>query len=277
MRTYVEQKLAAARPGREEVIILAPGERDATIARSAAGRIMTIAAPRFPLDRRYRYFADEAALVDTAGRYTTQDSDQAVDSRGWTSFLQLLKKNRPLQPINGIIVAIGVDELIRGDCARIDGHARAVRRRLVELRRTLEVAAPVYVMLTKADLLAGFTEVVGTEHLHLGHAVTDVEPDTGTLTLDDGTTVTGDVVVGADGVHSVVRARVTVAEEISQAQRSDLEQTLSGMSGGKQVAMDVFVDSSIIGGMIVKLGSRMIDGSVRTKLNTLRTRMKEVG
>ena len=104
------------------------------------------------------WFADEAAMVDTAGRYTTQDSDQAVDSRGWTSFLQLLKKNRPLQPINGIIVAIGVDELIRADCAQIDAHARAVRRRMVELRRTLEVAAPVYVMLTKADLLAGFTE-----------------------------------------------------------------------------------------------------------------------
>ena len=104
------------------------------------------------------WFADEAAMVDTAGRYTTQDSDQAVDSRGWTSFLSLLKKNRPLQPINGIIVAIGVDELIRSDCAGIDAHARAVRRRMVELRRTLEVAAPVYVMLTKSDLLAGFTE-----------------------------------------------------------------------------------------------------------------------
>ena len=104
------------------------------------------------------WFADEAALVDTAGRYTTQDSDQAVDSRGWTSFLSLLKKHRPVQPINGIVVAIGVDELIRADCAGIDAHARAVRRRLVELRRTLEVAAPVYVMLTKADLLAGFTE-----------------------------------------------------------------------------------------------------------------------
>ncbi|WP_254602738.1 type VI secretion system membrane subunit TssM, partial [Sphingomonas bacterium] len=104
------------------------------------------------------WFADEAAMVDTAGRYTTQDSDSAVDSRGWTSFLTLLKKNRPLQPINGIIVAIGVDELIRADCAGIDGHARAVRRRLVELRRTLEVAAPVYLLLTKSDLLAGFTE-----------------------------------------------------------------------------------------------------------------------
>ena len=43
-----------------------------------------------------------------------------------------------MQPINGIIVAIGVDELIRSDCAKIDGHARAVRRRLVELRKTLK-------------------------------------------------------------------------------------------------------------------------------------------
>ncbi|WP_326523459.1 type VI secretion system membrane subunit TssM [Sphingomonas sp.] len=104
------------------------------------------------------WFADEAVMVDTAGRYTTQDSDYQVDSKGWTSFLSLLKKHRNLQPINGVIVAIGVDELIRSDCAQIDAHAKAVRRRLVELRKTLEVAAPVYVMLTKADLLAGLTE-----------------------------------------------------------------------------------------------------------------------
>lgn len=104
------------------------------------------------------WFADEAVMVDTAGRYTTQDSNYEVDSRGWTAFLSLLRRNRPLQPVNGVIVAIGVDELIGSDCAAIDSHARAVRRRLVELRKTLEVSAPVYVLLTKADLLAGFTE-----------------------------------------------------------------------------------------------------------------------
>jgi type VI secretion system protein ImpL len=104
------------------------------------------------------WFADEAALVDTAGRYTSQDSDASVDAQGWQSFLGLLKKHRPLQPINGILVAIGLDELIRADRAAIDAHAAAVRRRLTELRRTLEVAAPVYVLLTKADLLAGFVE-----------------------------------------------------------------------------------------------------------------------
>ncbi len=104
------------------------------------------------------WFADEAVMVDTAGRYTTQDSDQAADAAGWTAFLSLLKKNRPLQPVNGVIVAMGVDELLRSDVGGIDAHARAVRRRLVELRRTLEVAVPVYLLLTKADLIAGFAE-----------------------------------------------------------------------------------------------------------------------
>lgn len=104
------------------------------------------------------WFADEAALVDTAGRYTSQDSDASVDSQGWKSFLSLLKRHRPLQPVNGVLVAIGVDELLKADRQSIDNHAAAVRRRLAELRSTLEVAVPVYLILTKADLLAGFVE-----------------------------------------------------------------------------------------------------------------------
>jgi len=104
------------------------------------------------------WFADEAALVDTAGRYTTQDSDSSVDTQGWHSFLGLLKKYRPLSPINGVIVALGIDELLRADRAGLDRHAALVRRRLAEVRATLEVAVPVYLLLTKADLLAGFVE-----------------------------------------------------------------------------------------------------------------------
>jgi len=104
------------------------------------------------------WFADEAVLVDTAGRYTTQDSDATVDAAGWNAFLGLLKRHRPRQPINGVLVAIGIDTLVGSDCAAIDAHARAVRRRLVELRRTLETAVPVYLLVTKADLLAGFTD-----------------------------------------------------------------------------------------------------------------------
>ena len=59
--------------------------------------------------------ADEAVLVDTAGRYTTQDSDAEVDKSGWRSLLKLLRKHRSLEPINGIFVALPIDELQRGE------------------------------------------------------------------------------------------------------------------------------------------------------------------
>lgn len=104
------------------------------------------------------WFADEAVLIDTAGRYTSQDSDAAADSKAWKSFLGLLKRHRPLQPVNGVVVAIGVDELLRGDRLAIDAHAASIRRRLGEIRTGLEISAPVYVLVTKSDLIPGFIE-----------------------------------------------------------------------------------------------------------------------
>jgi len=104
------------------------------------------------------WFADEAVLVDTAGRYTTQESDGLVDAAGWMHFLRLLRRTRPLRPINGIIVALGVDELMSASREQLDAHASAVRRRLTEIHRVLDVTVPVYLLFPKADLLAGFDE-----------------------------------------------------------------------------------------------------------------------
>jgi type VI secretion system protein ImpL len=104
------------------------------------------------------WFAEEAVLIDTAGRYTTQDSDQGNDSASWGSFLSLLKKNRPKQPINGVILAFSVADLMRQDAEIIKSHAETVRARLAEIHETLKVDFPVYVMFTKADLIAGFRE-----------------------------------------------------------------------------------------------------------------------
>ena len=104
------------------------------------------------------WFADEAVLVDTAGRYTSQDSSEARDKEGWTRFLSLLRTNRPLRPINGVMVAISLDSLAESDCAALDRQADLIRRRLLELREGLGTIAPVYVMFTKSDLIAGFRE-----------------------------------------------------------------------------------------------------------------------
>ncbi len=75
----------------------------------------------------------------------------------------------------------------------------------------------------------------------------------------------------------VVRAEATVAEPLSLYQEAALQHALAAATGGKTVNLDVKTDASIIGGIIVKLGSRMVDASVKTNLNSIRTRMKEVG
>ena len=58
------------------------------------------------------WFTEDAVLIDTAGRYTTQDSDAKADKQSWFAFLDLLKKNRPRQPINGVIVAISLEDVL---------------------------------------------------------------------------------------------------------------------------------------------------------------------
>ncbi len=104
------------------------------------------------------WFTNDAVMIDTAGRYTTQESDATVDSGGWMGFLRMLKKHRKRQPINGAIIAISLSDISTQDEAERRSHALAIRARLRELREELGVRFPVYVMFTKADLIAGFTE-----------------------------------------------------------------------------------------------------------------------
>jgi len=104
------------------------------------------------------WFTDEAVLLDTAGRYTTQDSDAAVDQAGWLGFLDLLKKHRRRRPISGALIAISVADLLTGSEAERSAHARAIRARVEELHQRLGIRFPIYVLLTKSDLVAGFTE-----------------------------------------------------------------------------------------------------------------------
>jgi type VI secretion system protein ImpL len=104
------------------------------------------------------WFTEEAILLDTAGRYTTQDSDPEADRRGWTGFLNLLKTYRPLQPINGVIVALSLEEIVHRNPAERLSNARAIRSRLAELSRTFGSRFPIYVLVTKVDLLAGFVQ-----------------------------------------------------------------------------------------------------------------------
>ena len=104
------------------------------------------------------WFTDNAVILDTAGRYTTQDSAADVDKAGWQNFLRLLKETRPRQPLNGVLVVFGLTDLLGLSAAERTNHARAVRTRLIELQEAFGVRLPVYLLFTKLDLLAGFAD-----------------------------------------------------------------------------------------------------------------------
>ena len=104
------------------------------------------------------WFTDDAILLDTAGRYTTQDSDPHQDQTAWLGFLDLLKTYRPRQPVNGALVVMSLADLMAPDPTERLAHARAVRQRLNELYDRFGIRVPVYMLFTKIDLVPGFVE-----------------------------------------------------------------------------------------------------------------------
>jgi F-type H+-transporting ATPase subunit delta len=72
-----------------------------------------------------------------------------------------------------------------------------------------------------------------------------------------------------------VSADVTVAEALNGSNLEALESALKSVTGGKDIDLDIKIDPAIIGGLIVKVGSRMVDSSLRTKLNAIKFAMKE--
>ncbi|WP_322015180.1 type VI secretion system membrane subunit TssM [Paraburkholderia sp. J12] len=113
------------------------------------------------------WFANEAVLIDTAGRYTVQDTatddgDQenpkSKNAAEWRGFLGLLRKRRPRAPINGALLVVSVEELLTCPPSGRKVLAASMRARLEELRQDLGIRFPVYVIVSKIDLLPGFTE-----------------------------------------------------------------------------------------------------------------------
>ncbi len=104
------------------------------------------------------WFTSDAVLIDTAGRYTTQDSYREADRAAWLGFLRLLQQHRPRQPINGAILTLSATDLLQPDADKRRMLAREMRERIDELHRELGIRFPIYVMVTKCDLLAGFAE-----------------------------------------------------------------------------------------------------------------------
>lgn len=103
------------------------------------------------------WMTNHAVILDTAGRWTTQEEDHDE----WIAFLEHVKKHRPRKPLNGLIVAISIQDLLTAHEEQVTAIARRVRERLDEVMGQLRVSLPVYVLFTKCDLVQGFTEMFG--------------------------------------------------------------------------------------------------------------------
>jgi type VI secretion system protein ImpL len=103
------------------------------------------------------WFTNEAILLDTAGRYATESDDRDE----WMAFLSMLRKYRTRRPINGVLVAVNIAELIDANEQQLDGMGKKLRARIDEVMTQLRMVVPVYMLFTKCDLIAGFNEFFG--------------------------------------------------------------------------------------------------------------------
>lgn len=103
------------------------------------------------------WFFEEAVILDTAGRYTIP-IDESRDREEWEKFLVLLAEYRRREPVNGILVTVAADKLLEMNEARLSDEGQSVRKRIDQLMRILGASIPVYMLVTKIDLIPGVLE-----------------------------------------------------------------------------------------------------------------------
>ncbi len=103
------------------------------------------------------WFTDHAVILDTAGRLMFEEVETGGSSE-WKEFLTLLKKSRPRCPVNGVFLVIPSDSLIKDTADEIEQKASKIAKQFDIIQRSLDVRFPVFVVVTKSDLINGFRD-----------------------------------------------------------------------------------------------------------------------
>jgi type VI secretion system protein ImpL len=96
----------------------------------------------------------DAVFVDTAGRYQTE----GIDAEEWASMLETLKKYRGNRPVDGFLLVVNAETILKSDERDMEELAKVLRARLDESMQRLKVRFPVYVVFTHADAIEGFRD-----------------------------------------------------------------------------------------------------------------------
>lgn len=107
------------------------------------------------------WIGDDAVLIDPDGELLTQrnndpDNDGELERRLWLHFVKWLESTRSRRPLNGVVIALDIAHLATTSVSERRAYATLLRARLRELMEILTTRMPVYITLTKLDLLYGF-------------------------------------------------------------------------------------------------------------------------
>ncbi len=183
-----------------------------------------------------------------------QDTVSGVAGRYASALFSLARDERKTDEVAAAIASF--DALI----AESEDLQRLVRSPVFSAREQVKALTAILERAEVTGIAANFIKLVAAKRRLF--AIRDMIRDYGLL---------------YDAGRGVAHAEVTSAAPLGDANVAALKETLRVASGGKDVRLIAKVDPSIIGGLVVKLGSRMVDGSLKTKLNAIRIRMKEVG
>jgi type VI secretion system protein ImpL len=99
---------------------------------------------------------DQAIIIDTAGRYAVPDVDKR-DRKEWATLLSMLSRHKQKEPLNGLVIVVAADRLLECSEEELVEEGQQVRAGINELMEKLEIQMPVYLMVTKCDLVDQFT------------------------------------------------------------------------------------------------------------------------
>ncbi len=99
---------------------------------------------------------DQAIILDTAGRYAVPDNDRR-DRGEWSTLLKMLARHKQKEPLNGLVLVVTADRLLKNDEDQLRAEGQQIRSGINELMERLEIQMPVYLMVTKCDLVDQFT------------------------------------------------------------------------------------------------------------------------